>query len=456
VGGTLAGNLVNSTTGYQVGGNTVVNIGPNVTGLFLGVGAGVSTAVQGTGNVFAGYDAGYSNTSGARNVFTGYRAGFDNTIGTYNVFAGFQAGANNTTGFGNVFDGEDAGVFNTTGTSNVFVGQEAGIHVVAGSNNIDLGSNSGSNSDESNTIRIGNGQTAAYFAGINGQTTNAGMPVFIDSNGKLGTTGGTLTFTELTGNLPSSDFSGTYSNTVSLSSSGNSFNGNFNANSSYQIGGNSVLSAGNFASNAYVGVQAGLANTQGAGNAFVGQQAGANNNSNYNTFLGFQAGYNNTTGSSDIYVGNVGCTSPCTENNTIRIGNQGAGSNQQNATYIAGINGTTVSNASPVYVDSNGQVGTSSNRFQWEYSTYDVPAGEGSNVFAACPAGYPYLVSGSCGANTFNGAVFYTVVDYSGPYTGNGSSNNPSYQNNPNTWQCMVHNTDTSSHTIIYGALCSN
>ncbi|MGC2819853.1 MAG: hypothetical protein WA198_09230, partial [Candidatus Sulfotelmatobacter sp.] len=69
----------------------------------------------------------------------------------------------------------------------------------------------------------------------------------------------------------------------------------------------------------------------------------------------------------------------------------------------------------------------------------------------------PYLVSGSCGANTWNSASYLIVVNYSGPDTGNGSSNNPSYQANPDTWQCNFNNTDAfSSHTVVYGALCSN
>ena len=460
VGGTLAGNTVNATTNYQIGGSTAVSIGSAADdNLFLGFGAGaqnvsgsgrlnVFTGYQsgysnttGRGNAFAGFQAGYSNTTGAGNVFTGDQAGYSNTGGNYNVFTGphagfystdsvanvftgYQAGYVNTTGGSNVFEGTDAGASNMTGNYNVFIGSVAGYGIVAGSSNIDIGYNSGSNSDESNTIRIGVAQTAAYFAGINGQSTNGGVPVYIDSTGKLGTLGGT----------PSVD----------------------NVSNGYEIGGNSVLSAGNYDANAYVGEQAGYANTQGAGNAFVGLQAGYNNNANFNTFLGYQAGYSNTTGSSDIYLGNPGCASPCTENNTIRIGNQGAGGNQQNTTYIAGINGSTVSNASPVYVDPNGQLGTSSSRFQWIYYTSDLPGDSYNSFTAACSAPYPYLVSGSCGANTLNGAVYNILVDYSGPYTGSGSSNNPSYQNNPNTWQCSVQNTDVTTHTILFGALCSN
>jgi len=450
VGGTLAGNTVNATTGYQIGGRTVFSVGAGAgQNVFAGVGAGANTI--NVSNSFVGYQAGAANTSGYSNSYFGYQAGSENVDGHDNTYIGNFAGALMSTGSVNVMLGLGAGLFNSGGSNNLYI-DDAGCD-----------QSFPNQCQESNTIRIGNSlnylggpQIATYIAGVNGAATSGGVPVFVDSNGKLGTTGGTLTFTELTGNLPSSDFSGAYSNTVSLSSAGNTFNGNFNATNTYQIGGNNILSIGNFGANAYVGEQAGLANTQGAGNAFVGLQAGANNNSNFNTFLGYQAGYNNTTGSSDLYLGNIGCTSPCTESNTIRIGNQGAGSNQQNTTYIAGINGSTVSNASPVYVDPNGQVGTSSSRFQWVYYTYDVPALNASSVTAACPSGYPYLVSGACGANTFNTAVFDVLVDYSGPDTGSGGSNNPSYQNNPNTWQCMVHNTDTNDHTIIYGALCSN
>src|SRR5207248_6194784 len=75
----------------------------------------------------------------------------------------------------------------------------AGFNLTTGDNNIDIGnvSFSGGNSTdvagESNTIRIGNQQlqTAAFIAGINGVDKSSGSPVFVDSNGQLGT--GTFT-----------------------------------------------------------------------------------------------------------------------------------------------------------------------------------------------------------------------------------------------------------------------
>lgn len=471
VGGTLAGNTVNATTGYQIAGSTVFSIGnPAYQNVFAGVGAGaVNTS---SSNSFVGYQAGTANTTGDENTYLGYQTGYGNVDGRNNTYLGAEAGALMSTGSVNVMLGAGAGLFNSGGSNNLYI-DDAGCD-----------QSFPSQCQESNTIRIGNAlnylggpQTATYIAGINGAATSGGSPVFVDSNGKLGTTGGALSFTQISGTVQSSELTGTYSNAVTLSNASNnltgsfngtssgtfsgtgsgSFSGNFNATSNYQIAGNNILSIGNFGANAYVGEQAGFANTQGAGNAFVGLQAGYNNNSNFNTFLGYQAGYNNTTGSSNVYVGNIGCTSPCTESSTIRIGNQGAGSNQQNRAFIAGINGSTVSSASPVYVDANGQLGTSSSRFQWVYYTLDAPEDTQGYVTVACSAPYPYLVSGACGANTWNSASSYIVVNYSGPTTGNGSSNNPSYQANPNTWQCNYSNNDAfSSHTILYGALCSN
>jgi len=68
------------------------------------------------------------------------------------------------------------------------LGFNAGQNLTTGSNNIDIG-NDGI-AGESNTIRIGTlgTQTATYIAGIMGRTAPMGTPVFVNANGKLGTT----------------------------------------------------------------------------------------------------------------------------------------------------------------------------------------------------------------------------------------------------------------------------
>jgi hypothetical protein len=75
---------------------------------------------------------------------------------------------------------------NTTGNSNIAIGLVAGSNILTGNDNIDIGS-PGSNIDYA-TIRIGNTgiHTAFYAAGVYGVNTD-GIPVYINSNGQLGT-----------------------------------------------------------------------------------------------------------------------------------------------------------------------------------------------------------------------------------------------------------------------------
>jgi hypothetical protein len=76
---------------------------------------------------------------------------------------------------------------NTTGSDNIAVGSFAGINLTTGSSNIDIG-NIGV-AAETNTIRIGSAQAAAFIAGIRGVATvnTDAIPVMVDSAGQLGT-----------------------------------------------------------------------------------------------------------------------------------------------------------------------------------------------------------------------------------------------------------------------------
>jgi hypothetical protein len=117
--------------------------------------------------------------------------------------------------------------------------------------------------------------------------------------------------------------------------------------------------------NTFVGRFSGYYNTTGSVNTFVGRTSGESNTTgSENTFVGFHSGESNTTGSNDVYIANAGPVSG-TEGSTIRIGTQGTGVGQQNATYIAGIYGTIVT-GTQVFVDNNGHLGqqTSSRRFK--------------------------------------------------------------------------------------------
>jgi hypothetical protein len=82
--------------------------------------------------------------------------------------------------------------------------------------------------------------------------------------------------------------------------------------------------------------------------------------------LGYLAGKNLTTGDNNIDIGNQGVPG---EANTIRIGTLGT----QTATYLAGIYGKTVPKSTPVFVNSDGKLGTitSSARFKDEIKSMD-------------------------------------------------------------------------------------
>ena len=305
LGGTLVANAVNVNSTYQIGFSNVVNVGSSSDeDLFLGLGAGSSNVTgRGTGNTFSGADAGFSNSTGARNTYLGSSAGvfsngsdntfsgfvagyntstgiedtylgsgagFNNTTANNNTFSGYEAGygnsngstgANNafygayagmsiSTGCCNAFYGYKAGYSNTSAGYNIFSGWKAGYNNTTGASDIYIGNEGPTSGTESNTIRIGTQgtgnaeQDVTYIAGIYGSTSSGGVPVYVNSNGQLGTGGGTglvtsfngragavvpasgdYSFSLLSGTLASAQLSGTYGHAVTLSNSGNSFTG---------------------------------------------------------------------------------------------------------------------------------------------------------------------------------------------------------------------------------------
>src|SRR5947208_11531896 len=163
----------------------------------------------GTGNTALGYQALYSNigsqmgtfSGGVGNIAVGPFALYNNTgtdvfTGNLNVAIGGGALYGNTTGTGNVAVGIQA-LYPNNGNGNIAVGSGAGGNLTAGDNNIDIG-NLGV-VGESNTIRIGGDsgygpQTASYIAGISGRTASDGAAVYVNSDGKLGTSNSSIRF----------------------------------------------------------------------------------------------------------------------------------------------------------------------------------------------------------------------------------------------------------------------
>ncbi len=110
-------------------------------------------------------------------------------------------------------------------------------------------------------------------------------------------------------------------------------------------------------------------NSSGNDNTANGDSALARNTTGSNNIgVGAFAGFHLTIGDNNIDIGNKGVTD---ESNTIRIGRKGT----QLATFIAGIHGTPTAgtNAVPVVIDSEGQLGTvsSSARFKDEIKPMD-------------------------------------------------------------------------------------
>jgi len=141
--------------------------------------------VNGDANTANGDRALASNTTGNFNAAIGASALLNNTIGGRNTAIGRSALSLTTTGSFNTANGYQALFNNTTGSFNIALGQGAGSRLTTGDSNIDIGAFGFPG--ESATIRIGEGQTKTFIAGIRGATVVGGVPVVIDGAGQLGT-----------------------------------------------------------------------------------------------------------------------------------------------------------------------------------------------------------------------------------------------------------------------------
>jgi hypothetical protein len=117
---------------------------------------------NGSDNTAVGLNALYANSSGNNDTASGIYALYSNTNGD-NTAVGAYALQGSTSGFGNTAVGYNALYTSTTGSNNIALGYLAGQAITSGSSNIDIG-NVGLSGD-ANIIRIGSGQTAAYFPG---------------------------------------------------------------------------------------------------------------------------------------------------------------------------------------------------------------------------------------------------------------------------------------------------
>jgi hypothetical protein len=185
--------LFNNTTGIN---NTAIGLQAlfnNTTGASNTAAGATALRSNDTGdnNTALGSSALFANTTGAKNTAIGGSALSSNVTGTSNTAIGHQALVLNTGDF-NTAVGDLALGGNTTGTSNTAVGNGA-LEFSNGISNIALGTDAGSNvTTADSVICIGapgaNVTGSCYIGNIFSATSPGGIGVFVNSDGKLGTT----------------------------------------------------------------------------------------------------------------------------------------------------------------------------------------------------------------------------------------------------------------------------
>ncbi len=174
----------------------------NITGNFnTAIGAGTLLASTADQNTATGAGALLSNTAGGFNTADGAFTLFSNTTGSQNTANGDFAGFSNTTGDLNTATGSNALQSNTTGNGNTANGASALFNNITGNGNIALGTGAGDSvTTADNVICIGaSGQdvsNSCFIGQIFGATSSGGTTVFINSDGKLGTSTSSRRFKE--------------------------------------------------------------------------------------------------------------------------------------------------------------------------------------------------------------------------------------------------------------------
>ncbi len=258
-------------------------------------------------NTILGEDAGNTSLTGGFNTGLGAGALFDLTSGIYNTAVGLNSLTNLTSGTYNTAIGANAGSILTDEIGNILIGPD--VVGVAG---------------ESQTIRIGNTQSATYIAGIAGVAVSNTQIVTIDTtNGQMGSQ--SANFGDVTGPASSADnnlvvfdgLTGKIIKDTGISSIAPTFSGNVTSLSTFSMpfdtgagegfylssGQNMMRSVGNAAANFFFG-NSGNSGLTGIANTGAGQAALASLiNGNQNTALGSGAMLASNGSSSNCSVG---------------------------------------------------------------------------------------------------------------------------------------------------------
>ncbi len=301
-------------------------------------------------NTAEGDNALFSLTVGGDNTAIGTSALYSNWGGNRNTATGSVALYSNTYGYENTAVGNLALVINTTGSENTAVGASA-----LQNNVVDNSTAVGAYALYTNTT--GEDNTAVGFQALYSNDTGS----FNSANGfqtlHSNTTGGWNT---ATGDFALvSNTTGDFNTASGQGALGQNGTGGANtANGQGALGSNTEGSW-----NTATGTDTMVFNTTGWLNTATGANALHNSTTGtLNIALGWAAG-DRTTGNNNIAIGNIGATG---ESDTIRIGAPatvidefGVPHPAHRATYIGGIMGKTTPRGVPVFINVNGQLGTS-------------------------------------------------------------------------------------------------
>jgi len=187
--------LLSRTTGIYNTGIGIYSLLSLTTGSFnTAIGAGALLAQTGNENTATGAGALLNDQNSVQNTANGAFALFNNTNNNANTATGYQTLFQNNGG-ANTANGWTALHDNTTGSSNTAIGERALPNNTTGNNNTALGSVAGNNvTTANNVICIGAGvfgsntDNTCFIGNIFNQSSPSGTAVFVNSDGKLGTT----------------------------------------------------------------------------------------------------------------------------------------------------------------------------------------------------------------------------------------------------------------------------
>ena len=264
-----------------------------------------------------------------------------------NTTIGLDSGGTAMTGSNNTALGEGCAIALTSGSANTIIGEGAGTTLTTGFNNILLGYQAG------DLLAVGdNTNTLIGHPGLSGVSN-----LVIVTAGAGGT--------PVLHNYPGQDATTTNGGNIFIGNNAGNFtlNGGAGTASNDGVGDGALSGLTTGARNDAMGAFALFKLTTGSDNVGIGGGVGFNSGSdtglvsgNYNTLIGYTAGDSFTSSeSSNIVINNVGVVG---DNNTIRIGTNGSGDDEQSSCYIAGIAGVNVGSTANVVTEVGNQLGT--------------------------------------------------------------------------------------------------